>query len=156
MAQSTESCTTQAQANQQALVSAARQLSTLLKQGFGGPAPTPSAATVKASDVLRGDVVVDRFVQSFDGTAGRIWRQAFLVDTSKDKLTRLLYTKVVKRRALRCTWARRIASGLGALVLITAVYALLNAATRGYYVWSLRIAGFLLALVVISLFLGLV
>jgi hypothetical protein len=38
---------------------------------------------------------------------------------------------------------------LGLLMLITVVYAFLNAATKGYYAWSLRIAGIVLALVVI-------
>jgi len=38
------------------------------------------------------------------------------------------------------------------LALITVVYAFLNAATRGYYTWSLRIAGIVLAAAVIILF----
>ena len=41
----------------------------------------------------------------------------------------------------------------GLLTLITVVYAFLNAATKGYYVWSLRIAGIVLAAVAIILLL---
>ena len=41
---------------------------------------------------------------------------------------------------------------VGLLVLITVIYAFLNAATKGYYVWSLRIAGIVLAVAVIILF----
>jgi hypothetical protein len=42
---------------------------------------------------------------------------------------------------------------VGLIVLITVVYVFLNAATKGYYVWSLRVAGFVFALVVIILLL---
>jgi hypothetical protein len=45
-----------------------------------------------------------------------------------------------------------IASVVGLLALITVVYVFLNAATKGYYVWSLRIAGIVLAAAVIILF----
>jgi hypothetical protein len=38
--------------------------------------------------------------------------------------------------------------------LITVVYVFLNAATKGYYAWSLRIAGIVLALIVIFLLLA--
>ena len=45
-----------------------------------------------------------------------------------------------------------LGSVIGLLVLITAVYAFLNAATKGYYAWSLRIAGIVLAAAIIILF----
>ena len=52
-------------------------------------------------------------------------------------------------RARKMTWARMLLSIVGLLVLISLVYAFLNAATKGYYVWSLRIAGIVLALIAI-------
>ena len=52
---------------------------------------------------------------------------------------------------MKMRWTRMFFSVLGLLVLITVVYAFLNAATKGYYVWSLRIAGAILAVVVIIL-----
>jgi hypothetical protein len=45
-----------------------------------------------------------------------------------------------------------IGSVAGLLALITVAYVFLNAATKGYYTWSLRIAGVVLAAAVIILF----
>jgi len=56
-------------------------------------------------------------------------------------------------QAMRSSWARMFLSVLGLLVLITVVYAFLNAATKGYYTWSLRLAGAVLAAVVVVLLL---
>ena len=40
-------------------------------------------------------------------------------------------------------------STIGVLVLISVIYFFLNMATRGYYEWSLRIAGVVLAIVAV-------
>jgi hypothetical protein len=93
-------------------------------------------------------------VQSFDGRAGKIWRQALLIDASAGKIEQLALRKAVVARAMKMSLARMFFSVVGLLVLITVVYAFLNAATKGYYAWSLRIAGAVLALVVIILFLA--
>jgi hypothetical protein len=108
---------------------------------------------VNSADIFEGDFILDRFVQGFEGTAGRIWRQALLIDASNEKLTRLAHRKAAMIRATKKTWARLSISVFGLIVLITVVYAFLNAATKGYYVWSLRIAGMVLFLVVVFFFL---
>jgi hypothetical protein len=108
---------------------------------------------VNPDDIFEGNFVLDRFVQSFEGTAGKIWRQALLIDASTEKLTKLARRKAVAMRETKRTWARVTVSVFGLILLITAVYAFLNAATKGYYVWSLRIAGMVLFLVVIIFFL---
>ena len=98
--------------------------------------------------------MLDRFVQNFEGSAGRIWRQALLIDGSTTKLEQLAHRKMVMARALKMNWARMFITVFGLLLLITVVYAFLNAATKGYYTWSLRIAGIVLAAVVIILLLS--
>jgi hypothetical protein len=154
IAKSEESCTTEAEANKQAeqnaCVQVADRLSTSLRgSGVRGLLVRP----VDSADLLDGGFIVDRFVQSFNGAAGRIWRQALLIDASAGKLAQLAHRKAAMARARKTGLARMLFSIVGFVVLITVVYAFLNAATKGYYVWSLRIAGIVLALVVIILLL---
>lgn len=157
IAKSTESCMNEAEANQQAIQNACAQVADMI----GGPTlprlrsgvPVSFAKPVDSTDILEGGFILDRFVQSFNGTAGKIWRQALLVDVSAEKLKNLAQRKAVIARARKTGFARMFFSVLGLIVLITVVYAFLNAATKGYYVWSLRIAGIVFALVVIILLL---
>jgi hypothetical protein len=107
---------------------------------------------VTSNDILDRDFIVDRFTQSFAGRAGKIWRQALLIDASVEKLEQLASHKASVSREIKRTWAGMIGSVIGLLALITLVYAFLNAATRGYYAWSLRIAGVVLGAAVIILF----
>jgi len=154
LVRSTESCVSEAQANSQAIQNACAHLTEVLVERLRRK-PGPFARIrgewpplrVSSAELLEGDFIVDRFVQSFDGTAGKIWRQALLIDASPDKLKRLAAQKAAQARVAKRTWAGMLFSVGGLLVLIIAVYAFLNAATRGYYVWSLRIAGIVLALI---------
>ena len=156
IAKSAESCMTESEANHQALENACAQLTQMLsrisRRRSGVPAPL--ASRVDAEDILEGDLILDRFVQSFEGSAGRIWRQALLIDGSTNQLEQLARRKAAMTRAVKMNWARMFVSIFGLLLLITIVYAFLNAATKGYYTWSLRIAGIVLAAVVIFLLLS--
>ena len=152
IAKSTESCLTEAEANSQAMADACNQLTELLRQTPRAQATPSLPRNVTANDILERDFIVDRFVQSFEGRAGKIWRQALLLDASAGRLEELARHKAAVSREIKRTWAGMIASVVGLLALITAVYAFLNAATKGYYVWSLRIAGIVLAAAVIILF----
>lgn len=156
IAKSTDSCMTEGEANRQALENACAQLTQMLsritKRRSGVPAPL--ASRVEADDILESNLVLDRFVQSFEGSAGRIWRQALLIDGSTSKLEQLAHRKVVMARAMKMNWAKMIFTVFGLLALITIVYAFLNAATKGYYTWSLRIAGIVLAAIAIILLLS--
>jgi hypothetical protein len=107
---------------------------------------------VSSNDVLEGGFIVDRFAQKFAGRAGEIWRHALLIDASPEKMEQLAAHKIVAARTKRLNWAKMSLSVLGLLALITLTYAFLNAATRGYYTWSLRIAGIVLAAAIIILF----
>ena len=104
---------------------------------------------VTATDVLQGGFLVDRFAQSFEGSTGRIWRQALLIDVSGAKLAQLSKAKITEFRQVRMSWARMGLSAVGVIVLIGVIYFFLNMATMGYYEWSLRIAGVVLAIVAV-------
>jgi hypothetical protein len=147
---------TEAEANRQALDNACIQVSEMLsrisRRRSGVPAPL--ATRVDSDDILESDLVLDRFVQSFDGSAGRIWRQALLIDGSTSKLEQLAHRKIALVRTVKRNWAKMFITVLGLLLLISVVYVFLNAATKGYYVWSLRIAGLVLAAAAIFLLLS--
>ena len=142
-------CTSESEAREQALNDARARLTEALgsrtPQEFPG-LPQPAITT---QDVLQGDFVVDQFAQSFEGSAGRIWRQAMLIDVSGSKLAQLAQQKAREMRSERMSWARMGFSVIGVVVLIGAIYFFLNMATMGYYEWSLRIAGIVLAIVAV-------
>ncbi len=149
VARSLGTCTSEGEANQQALDDARARL----KEALGtrtewrfGRLPEP---TITTTDVLEGRFLVDRFAQSFEGAVGRIWRQALLIDVSGPKLMQLADQKARELRSMRLSWARMGLSVVGVLVLIGAIYFFLNMATMGYYEWSLRIAGIVLAIIAI-------
>ena len=155
IAKSSESCMTEAEANRQAMQNACKQVADMLGQNplRRSGVPISFAKPVNSADILEGDFILDRFVQSFEGAAGKIWRQALLVDASAAKLKNLTQRKAVVALARKTGFAKMFFSIVGLILLITVVYAFLNAATKGYYTWSLRIAGFVFALVVIILLL---
>ena len=154
VARSVETCTSENEARQQAMEDARQQLDRLV--GARPAIPGRPPVTVTTKDIQEGGFIVDSFVQSFDGSAGKIWRQAMLIDVSASKLAWLNTRTVHIAQAVRATWAKTVLSALGVLVLILVTYFFLNMATRGYYEWSLRIAGIVLAVmvIVVVVFLG--
>ncbi len=148
IARSQGTCTSESEANQQALDDARARLTEAI--GIrGGRNLGPSAPPITTTDVLQGGFVVDRFAQSLAGSAGKIWRQALLIDVSGPKLAQLSRAKAGEFRQVQMSWARMAISAVGVLVLIGAIYFFLNMATRGYYEWSLRIASVVLAIVAV-------
>ncbi|UCG57998.1 MAG: hypothetical protein JSU70_00550 [Phycisphaerales bacterium] len=157
LARSEGSCTTEAEANREAIESGCVKLTQLLAEAAPGQMPGLFAGRVTAAEIIDEGLIVDRFVQSFGGRVARVWRQALLIDASRRKLAQLSSRKAAAMRAAKRMWACVSISAIGLLGLIAAVCVLLNAATRGYYVWSLRIAGTAIALigiVSIVIFLG--
>lgn len=148
VARSREACTSENEAQQQAIRDACDQFSNIAGQKWTAVPGRPSL-TVSSRDVQEGDFILDQFVQSFDGSAGRIWRHAILLDASGPKLAWLQSRKAAETHEERVTWAHMILSALGVLIVIVVTYLFLNMATRGYYVWSLRIAGVVLAIAAI-------
>ncbi len=148
IARSNGSCTSENEAQQQALQDASRRL----EQMVGN---IRNVGWMNDPSLLQeGGFIVDRFVQSFDGSAGKIWRQALLLDVSPAKLSWLRNRVTLDTRAAHLTWFRQIGSAVGVLALILVTYFFLNMATRGYYEWSLRIAGVILAIIAVVVFLA--
>jgi hypothetical protein len=147
VARSQETCTSENQARQLAVQDAAGQLQQRI--GKRWTVPGGGELTIGATELQEGGFIVDTFVQSFDGLAGRIWRQAMLIDAAAPRLRRLDAQMSGFVGAVRMSWARMGLSAIGVVVLIVTVYFFLNMATRGYYEWSLRIAGVVLAIVAV-------
>ena len=100
----------------------------------------PADFSVSENELSSAGLIVDRFTQRFSGLAGPIWREAILVDTSEGKLSSLAQKKIGVTRMKRQSWFRTGVTLVGMFLLICIVYMFLNAATRGYYSWALRIA----------------
>ncbi|NLH43571.1 MAG: hypothetical protein GX448_17165 [Planctomycetes bacterium] len=149
IARSSGTCTSESEANQQALDDVRARLTEALGRQTGRSLADLGRPPISTRDVLDGGFVVDRFVQSFDTATGKVWRQAMLIDVSGPKLARLANVQTHQARETRMTWARMGLSSVGVLLLIGVIYFFLNMATRGYYEWSLRIAGAVLAVVAI-------
>jgi hypothetical protein len=145
---SREACTSESEARQQVLEDARARLAESLGR-YPAKLPGQRMPAVATRDVLQGGFIVDQFAQSFDGTAGKIWREAMLLDVSGPKLGKLFAQKVGELRETRMSWARMGFSAIGVVVLIAVIYFFLNMATMGYYEWSLRIAGVILAIVAV-------
>lgn len=148
VARSTGTCTSESEARQQAMREASQQVGHIVwnRRPPSGP-PARDAAWISPSDVQQNGLVVDTFVQSFEGSVGKIWRQAVLLDVSSAKVTQLYRLKSGEVRRVRESWARMGLSAVGVVVLIGVIYFFLNMATMGYYEWSLRIASVVLAVV---------
>ncbi len=151
IARSAGTCTSESEARQQAMRDASQQVGQIVwnrRSPSGPPArPDRNAAWISPSDLQQNGFVVDTFVQSFEGSVGKIWRQAVLLDVSGAKITQLYRLKSGEVRRARESWARMGLSAVGVVVLIGVIYFFLNMATMGYYEWSLRIASVVLAVV---------
>jgi len=101
-------------------------------------------------DAKANKLIVDNFTQSFQGTAGRIWRQAILLDVSQPKLNQLLQTKVRHSQTVHRVWVEKVGSLLGLALIVLILYIFLNAATKGYYTITLKIVAFVLVVVAIA------
>ena len=144
LARSQTSCTNQVQAEREALNDACRQLQNLLTETNRNHRWPGFNLQVTPADVRKYSFIRDRFVQSFQGAVGPIWRQALLIDTSPGKLQTLANRHARLHRAHRSTWTWNIVSIAGMMGIICLIYLFLNAATKGYYVWSLRLAAVVL------------
>ncbi len=147
IARSLGTCTSEGEAHQQALDDARARLTEAIGQRGRRMSDKLPKPEVTATDVLQGGFIVDRFAQSFEGTVGKVWRQALLIDVSGPKLAQLASQKAREFRQVRMSWARMGLSAVGVVVLIGVIYFFLNMATMGYYEWSLRIASVVLAVV---------
>jgi hypothetical protein len=147
IARSFGTCTSEGEAHQQALDDARARLTEAIGQRRPWVSDRLPKPQITATDVLQGSFIVDRFAQGFEGSVGKVWRQALLLDVSGPKLAQLAGKKAREFRQAKMTWARMGLSAVGVVVLIAVIYFFLNMATMGYYEWSLRIASVVLAVV---------
>lgn len=147
VARSRETCTSENEARELAIQDASTQLRRLIGKKWA--VPGGEELHIGPYHLQEGDFIVDTFVQSFDGAAGKIWRQAMLIDASAAKLRWLDRSMSRATASVRMSLARMIGSAVGVIALIAGIYFFLNMATRGYYEWSLRIAGVVLAIVAV-------
>jgi len=109
---------------------------------------------IQYDDIQQSGIVVDQFVQSFNGSSRRIWRQAILLDPSQEKLKLLSEIISGANRRKNITFARMIFSVLGLFVLIIIAYAFLNFATKGYYSVTLKVVLVILAAIFLIIIFG--
>jgi len=101
---------------------------------------------MKIVSELRGGTFQKRtFCQRLHRPYGDLWRCAILVDASPDRLTYVKGEYLDHLQSWRTSWMRTLLSAAGLLAVIFVVYLFLNAATKGYYVWSIRAAAIVLA-----------
>ena len=159
IARSYGSCTDEAEALGQALTHACDLVrESILGLGQRGSRGQPWAVGfhVTPHDLDDAQIVEDSFAQSFQGSVGKIWRHALLLDCSTDKLVGLRQVKIKQARRAHLSWARLGGSALGLAFLIFILYIFLNAATKGYYTIALRVAALLVILMLgaVVFFLG--
>ncbi len=131
VARSNEVCTSEEEARQQALTDACGLVVSAFTAKFG-----PLQQPMRPADIQSRGFIVDQFLQGFDGSAGPIWRQAMLLDTSDSKLQGLKNrpTPAAPPAPVRLpAWIGQIAPALGVLLLILVTYFFLNLATRRYH-----------------------
>lgn len=95
----------------------------------------------------QGEWLADRFVQKFNRPYGPVWREALLINASPKVMEVLKQKNLAQVAEVRKSWTYHLLSLGGILGVICILYLFLNAATRGYYVWSLRIATIVLGLI---------
>ena len=149
VARSSETCTDQLEARQQAMNSAVSMVQSVIKQVAPSDGVNHIAINaISEQDLTQFDLILDQFSQSFNSTNSRIWRHAILLDLDSNKLTPLLQSRVStttrERVSHRLRWARQFGSLGGLALIVLVLYVFLNAATKGYYTWSLRIAAVIL------------
>ena len=110
---------------------------------------------IQPDDIRQYGFLVDEYYQQFQGLSGPIWRGAWLLDVSPQRLQQLQQDKQVITKNTRRSWAFQIVSLLGMIVLICILYAVINAMTKGYYsVISAIMAIGLIVIFVLFLFLA--
>ncbi len=115
---------------------------------------SPMQPSIHADDLQNYGFIVDEYYQRLQGLSGPIWRGALLLEVSPERLQLLQKDKTVVIKQVRKTWVWRIFSLLVMILLISVLYAVVNAITKGYYsVMSAVLAIGLVLIFVLFLFL---
>ncbi|MCC6682136.1 MAG: hypothetical protein IT445_14640 [Phycisphaeraceae bacterium] len=135
--------TSQSDAHRDAIDASAKALEPQVRSHFTPPAHvelvSDDLCELVAAQLQSRQPFDDQFTQRFDRPYGTVWREALLMEVSPtliDSLARSINNDLTQQvRHQRTTWFSLIAL----VVLIFGTYLFLNAATRGYYTWSLRL-----------------
>lgn len=156
-AESPMPCATEQEAREEALKAAATQLQPYIMNQLHSS--RSAAITIKTSDewvrkqilasLSQDEAIADRHVLRTSRPYGDLWNESVLVDASPATIDRLSrrYSSAAQAqlRTDAAGWA-----GLAVLAgVIALVYAFLNSATKGYFVWRLRTAALLVLLVAV-------
>ena len=140
IARSRESCIDEIEARQEARQEAERLIEQHLSHRSG------SLSLPDPIDFCVEDFQEDVFLQGLEGSAGRIWRCAILLDFSEKRLQPAVRIHAHRVSRIHDTWKRQIFSGLILGFVLFLLYLFLNAATRGYYTMTMRITLIVLAI----------
>ncbi len=106
---------------------------------------TADTQPLTIEDLQRCNIPIDQFSQSFQRDYSKIYRHLILLELSPGKIQQFRDLHAHRAALERQSILRQIFSLAGMVLLIFLVYLFLNAATRGYYVWMLRIVAVLAA-----------
>lgn len=130
-----------------AIAVAADRIVTLLDRDAGSPLVAEAARRSIESILRRGELTEERFVQRIDRPYGQLWRAALLIDVgpeARQQMRQEIRRLTAVEAGLRKSQARRqvLIGGVGAIsvALVTLAYVLVNAWTREYFRWPLRLA----------------
>lgn len=98
-------------------------------------------------ELQSGHLVKTEFNQGFERPYGKVYRRAVLVNLPPERIQQLADRYFRHVDQVRDTWGRSLGSALALVALVFLVYLVLNAATRGYYVWVMRTAAVMAAVV---------
>lgn len=139
VARSSGSCTDETEARQQAMQRAASMVEDLLKQANEDYTILDREINLTPQDLQAHQLVADEFSQSLRTSGARVWRHAVLLNLRPQVMGNLLQQKRRQIQRVHGSWAKHIMSLAGLALVVFILYIFLNAATKGYYAWSLRV-----------------
>ncbi|NQV32014.1 MAG: hypothetical protein HQ515_04930 [Phycisphaeraceae bacterium] len=154
VARSNSSSLNEAEARNQAMAQATLMVQNLLKKANQDYSVLDQEIRLTPQDLQANHLVVDEFSQSLRTSTARVWRHAVLLNLAPRAMQNLLQQKTRQIQRVHKTWAKELISLAGLALVVFILYIFLNAATKGYYAWSLRvIAVVMIAGIVVVLFL---
>lgn len=88
---------------------------------------------VLQSDLHSYGIITDEYTQRLQGMSGPIWRAAFLLDVSPERVQGLGRSHEIANQHLRKKWTYHVFSLLVMIALISILYLFVNSVTKGYY-----------------------
>jgi len=141
VARSSGSCINETEARDQAMSQAALMVQDLLKQANQDYNYTvlDQEIVLTPQDLQAYHLIVDQFSQSLRTSTASVWRHALLLNPSPHAMESLLQQKTRQIQRVHKSWAKDLLSLAGLALVVFILYIFLNAATKGYYAWSLRV-----------------